>query len=148
MKYLFLVAFFFISLISCGDDTLSVEEQFSVDTGLIETYLKNNNLTAQKTIDGIYYIVETEGSIEKPKITSEVTVTYKGYFLDGNVFDSAVKAQFYLYSVIQGWQIGIPKFGKGGKGKLFIPSKYGYGAGNIAGRNSAVLAFDVEVIDF
>ena len=66
---------------SCGDDTLSIEEQLKVDTGLIEDYLKSKNLTAQKTSDGIYYIIQTEGSVEKPKITTEVTVTYKGYFL-------------------------------------------------------------------
>ncbi len=133
---------------SCGDDTLSIEEQLKVDTGLIEDYLKSKNLTAQKTSDGIYYIIQTEGSVEKPKITTEVTVTYKGYFLDGTVFDSATKAKFRLYDVIQGWQIGIPKFGRGGKGTLLIPSKYGYGSREINGRSFAVLAFDIEVVDF
>lgn len=143
-----ILLFSFLLLMSCGDDQLSVEEQFAEDTRLIEEYIKANNLIATKTPDGIYYVTTTEGSAEKPKITSSVTVTYKGYFLDGIVFDAAEKATFPLYSVIQGWQIGIPKFGKGGKGKLLIPSKYAYGTQAIAGRSNAVLAFDIEVFNF
>ena len=146
MKYLFFFCVAF--LVSCGDDQLSVEEQFTEDIRLIEEYINTKNLTATKTADGIYYVTTAEGSSEKPKITSQVTVTYKGYFLDGQVFDAAEKATFPLYSVIQGWQIGIPKFGKGGKGMLLIPSKYDYGSQNIAGRTNAVLIFDIEVFNF
>jgi FKBP-type peptidyl-prolyl cis-trans isomerase FkpA len=148
MKHIFLLLVSAFVLGSCGDDALSVEEQFAIDIQLIEDYIKSKNLTAQKTADGIYYVTESEGSAEKPKITSEVTVTYRGYFLDGSTFDSAVKAKFPLYSVIEGWQIGIPKFGRGGKGVLLIPSKYAYGTDDRPGRASAVLAFDIEVFDF
>jgi FKBP-type peptidyl-prolyl cis-trans isomerase FkpA len=138
----------FLFLTSCGKDELTVEEQFDADIKLIEAYLTEKGLSAQKTPDGIYYIVDAEGSTEKPKITSTVTVSYVGYFLDGQAFDGSDKATFPLYAVIQGWQIGIPKFGKGGKGKLLIPSKYAYGQNSVGGRNNAVLAFDIEVFDF
>ena len=148
MKYFFILFVSFSLFSSCGDDELSVEEQFAQDIKLIEDYIKSKNLTAQKTSDGIYYVTENEGSAEKPKITSEVTVTYRGYFLDGNTFDAATKAKFPLYSVIEGWQIGIPKFGRGGKGILLILSKYAYGSREISGRSFAVLAFDIEVFDF
>lgn len=148
MKYIILLIFAFTLLSSCGKDELSVAEQFDVDTKLIEDYLKAKNKTALKTPDGIFYIVEKEGSAEKPKLTSSVSVSYKGYFLDGVVFDSSAKAVFPLYSVVQGWQIGIPKFGRGGKGTLLIPSVYGYGTKETSGRTSAVLIFDIEVFDF
>ena len=130
------------------DFDLTAEEQFAVDTKLIEDYLIANNLTAEKTPEGIFYIIETEGSAEKPKITNTVVATYKGYFLDGVVFDSGSNASFPLANVIQGWQKGIPKFGRGGKGKLFIPSKFAYGKSSTPGRASAVLGFDVEVHNF
>lgn len=131
----------------CSKST-STEDQFATDIKLIEDYISARGLNASKTPDGIYYVIEEPGSADKPKITSQVTVTYKGYFLDGVSFDVATKAKFPLYSVIQGWQIGIPKFGKGGKGILLIPSKYGYGTSPVGGRTSAVLAFDIELIDF
>jgi len=130
------------------DFDLTVEEQFAKDTKLIEDYLVANNLTAEKTLDGVFYIIETEGSAEKPKITSTVVATYKGYFLDGKVFDSGNNATFPLSNVIQGWQKGIPKFGRGGKGKLLIPSRFAYGKSSTAGRANAVLGFDVEVHNF
>jgi FKBP-type peptidyl-prolyl cis-trans isomerase len=130
------------------DFDLTAEEQFAVDTKLIEDYLIANNLTAEKTPEGIFYIIENEGSAEKPKITNTVLATYKGYFLDGVVFDSGSNVSFPLANVIQGWQKGIPKFGRGGKGKLFIPSKFAYGKSSNPGRASAVLGFDVEVHNF
>ncbi len=142
---LFSVVFIFAS---CGKDELSVEEQFDIDAKLIEDYLKANNLTAEKTPDGLYYIIEIAGGEEKPKITSTVVATYKGYFLDDNVFDSGTNASFPLSNVIQGWQKGIPKFGRGGKGKLLIPSKFAYGTSSRPGRANAVLGFDIEVHDF
>lgn len=146
MKYLILCFTVALSL-GCNKST-SVEEQFDADIKIIEDYIAANSLNASKTVDGIYYVIDVPGGAEKPKITSEVTVTYRGYFTDGVSFDSATKAKFPLYGVIQGWQIGIPKFGKGGKGKLLIPSKYGYGTSPVGGRTSAVLIFDVELVDF
>jgi len=133
---------------SCSDDTLTVEEQFAKDIQEIENYLSANNLVAEKTVHGVYYIIDVPGDENKPKITSTVIANYKGYFLDGTVFDAGNNIDFPLYGVIQGWQIGIPKFGKGGKGKLLIPSKLGYGTNSNPGRANAVLIFDIELIDF
>lgn len=147
MKYYSILFLTIIGFISCSKE-LSPEEQFKEDTRLIEEYLKANNKSAQKTVEGIYYIIEKEGSAEKPKLTSTVTVGYKGYFLDNTSFDSSTKTSFPLFNVIQGWQIGIPKFGKGGKGTLLIPSVYGYGTSSSVGRANAVLIFDVEVFEF
>lgn len=132
---------------SCSSDT-SIEDQFNADIQLIEDYIKNNNLVTQKTSDGIYYIIDDEGVGPKPKITSKVTCNYTGKFLDETVFDSGKNISFNLSGVIQGWQKGIPKFGKGGKGALIIPSKFGYGSQDVGGRKNAVLYFDIELIDF
>ena len=148
MKYPLYLFVAFIGLSSCSKD-LSPAEQFEQDTKLIEEYLQSNNKKAQKTPEGVYYIVEKEGSAEKPKLTSTVTVGYKGYYLDGVSFDSNTKTSYPLYGVVAGWQIGIPKFGKGGKGILLIPSAYGYGPkGNQSIGPNTVLIFDIEVFDF
>lgn len=121
---------------------------------LITDYLTANKLVAEKTPEGIYYIVETQGTGNFPTFSNTVSVRYKGYFLDGSVFDenqSAGKAVFTTVvggGVISGWQIGLQKFKKGGSGKLFIPSSYGYGAsgrGSIPG--STPLVFDIQMID-
>ena len=119
----------------------------------IEQYLEENNLTAERTEDDLFYIIEEEGNGEFPDINNSVTVDYHGYFTNGDVFDSSVErgtpATFPLTSVIQGWRLGIPLFSKGGKGVLLIPSHLAYGeAGNPGIPSNSVIIFDVNLIDF
>jgi FKBP-type peptidyl-prolyl cis-trans isomerase FkpA len=69
--------------------------------------------------------------------------------LDQKEFDKGDKVEFPLYQLIEGWQIGIPKFGKGGKGKLLVPSRLGYGSsdrGSIPANST--LIFDIELLDW
>jgi len=120
----------------------------------IEEYLEDNNLTAERTEDDLFYIIEEEGNGEFPTSTSTVEVDYHGYYTDGTVFDSSIvrgeSVQFSLNQVIRGWRDGIPLFSKGGKGKLLIPSHLGYGefdSPNGVPGNS-VLIFDIHLIDF
>lgn len=149
MKYLIPFACLLFLLSSCGKDEIEMrEEQLKTDIAKIEAYLQANNLTAQKTVDGVYYIIENEGSSDKPKITSTLNVKYTGYLLSGKVFDSNNNLEILLADTYVGWQATISKFGKGGKGKLFIPSLYAEGAAPIEGEVNAVLAFDVEILDF
>lgn len=123
-----------------------------IDRNKIEEYLEENGLVAESTADGIYYIIEREGTGERPNILNTVTVHYRGYFLDGEEFDSSYArnevSTFPLSGVIVGWQLGIPLFREGGKGTLFIPSELAYGRngrGSIPG--NTVLAFDIELFD-
>ena len=118
----------------------------------IEEYLEENNLTAEMTPEGLYYIIEQPGTGRRPTINNEVEVHYHGELLNGDVFDSSINrgtpATFPLRNVILGWQIGIPLFKEGGKGKLICPPDLAYGSNPPRGiPNNAVLVFDVELID-
>jgi len=136
----------------CGtEEVLTPEEQLLIDTAAIEQFLDENNLTAEVTSDGMYYIIEELGTGGNPDFSSTVLVNYKGYFLDGEVFDQTLGSpiSFPLSNVIPGWTLGIPLFQKGGKGTLLIPSYLGYGTqgqGPI-GPNTPII-FDVELINF
>ena len=136
----------------CIPDPISDEEQLATDVKKIEGYLSDNNLVAESTASGLHYIIEEEGTGGHPTIDNEVTVHYKGYLLNGNVFDetSASPATFLLGGLIDGWKEGIPLLQKGGKGKFFLPSKLGYGrsgSGSSVPANS-VLIFEIELVDF
>ena len=152
MKYLFSLFFIGLLIMGCGkEEQLSQEEQLAIDRASIEQYLSDNNLTAEVTPEGIYYIIEEPGTGGNPDVFSTVIVNYKGYFLDGEVFDQTPGSPitFALTSVIAGWTLGIPLFQKGGKGTLLIPSYLGYGTigqGPI-GPNTPLI-FDVELINF
>lgn len=118
----------------------------------IEDYVSAHNLKGQFTSSGLYYTIDDAGSGGNPGSNSTVTVEYTGTLLNGSKFDGTTTGkpiEFGLGQVIQGWQEGIPKFQKGGKGKLIIPSALGYGKSNLPGipRNS-VLVFDVYLVNW
>lgn len=127
-----------LQLVSCSKDP---EDE-------IQEYLDKNNLVAQKTEDGLYYIIDVPGNDTKPKVNSDVRVKYKGMLLDGKVFDENEDFEFNLSNVIAGWRRGIVLFGEGGKGKLLIPPSLGYGdqeVGSIPA--NSVLIFDIELLE-
>lgn len=132
---------------SCNKD-----DQAETDRKAIEQYLADHNLTAEVHESGIHYIIDTPGSGGSPTLASTVTVKYKGYYLDGVVFDETSgsnTAKFPLANLIEGWKIGIPLLHKGGKGLFLIPSGLGYGAYPPFGvRANAVLVFEIELVDF
>lgn len=138
-----------IGSISCNkDETNTQSEQLAIDTGLINSYLTDNDLTAKQHSSGLQYIISKEGNGIYPSISSTVTVQYSGYLLDGTKFDSGT-ATFPLSNVIQGWQIGIPLFKKGGRGKLLIPSYLAYGSSGTTNiPANSPLIFDVYLISF
>ncbi|QDO94944.1 hypothetical protein FNB79_13520 [Formosa sediminum] len=122
-------------------DYVAENEQEIVD------YIEANNLDAQATGSGLYYVINEQGTGEKPIETSYVTVSYKGYFVDGEVFgESTADTSFYLDQVISGWQEGIPYFNEGGSGTLLIPSHLAYGRYDYNGiPGGSVLIFDIEL---
>gem|GEM_PF-869006 len=123
--------------------------EFDID--LIKSYLVENEIEAVSEASGLHYVItESAGSEERPDINNEVDITYKGYLLDGTVFDSG-NIDISLQNVIAGWQEGIPFFAKGDKGMLFIPSELAYGLNPPFGSPipaNAVLIFDVELHGF
>lgn len=142
-----LLLFGMISLFSCKKE----EDYLSRDKQIIEDYLKAHSLQASSTPEGIYYVIDNPGSNDHPSLYSTVKVHYKGYLTDGTVFDqtNGTAATFKLYQTLTGWQIGIPVFGKGGKGKLLIPSDYAYGgAATDEIPSHSVLIFDIVLSDF
>ena len=129
------------------------KEQLAKDDALLQEYFKKNNLTPQKTKNGIYYIIAKEGKGPKAKVGDKVKVHYSGALLDGTKFDSSydrkepIKFMLGVGDVIQGWDEGIALLSPGTKATLFIPSTLGYGPramGPIPA--NAVLKFDVELI--
>lgn len=136
-----------ILFISCSKDDNNVTIQTEED---IIQYLEDNNLNAQRSTSGLYFIIENEGNGERPSYTSNVTVSYKGYFLNGSVFDqsSSQGITFNLQNVISGWTEGITYFKEGGEGMLLIPPHLGYGNYDRSGiPGGSVLLFDIKLID-
>jgi len=143
--------------------TLLVEEAKT-----IEAYISKNNLKAQKTESGLYYVIEKEGTGEATTPGTTLSVNYAGYLITGALFDTSypdlakannmfseerpyepLPVNVGMGQVIPGWDEGLMLLKKGSKAKLIIPSPLGYGesgAGALIPANS-ILVFDVEVTD-
>ena len=151
---LFLLFSFVLSatlFVSCGDDEPELN-----DDELLQEFFAANNITPQQTASGLYYVIEEPGiDTLMPTRSSTVTVHYRGYFLNGDIFDSSYlrgePTRFSLRAVIPGWTEGIPLFGVGGRGSLYLPSNLGYGPeGSLGGviPPNTPIAFDIELFDF
>jgi FKBP-type peptidyl-prolyl cis-trans isomerase FkpA len=134
---------------ACKKDRI---DQGEIDRQLIKDYLAANNLNAEERPSGLFYIITREGEGEHPDDNSTVTVRYRGYLLNGTVFDQTSDDETIslpLNNLIDGWRIGIPLMKKGGEATLLLPSALGYGpiALGIIPANS-VLVFDIDLVDF
>jgi FKBP-type peptidyl-prolyl cis-trans isomerase FkpA len=137
--------FLLIIFISCNKDS---SNKAQTEDDIIQ-YISNHNLDALKSSSGLYYVITKQGEGTKPNSNSNVTVYYKGYFLDGSVFDqsSSQGISFNLQQVISGWTEGVTYFNEGGEGMLLIPSNLGYGSKNYNGiPGGSVLIFDIKLL--
>lgn len=144
-----LFALLFIFFISCSDDDQQVD-YVSLNDQEIQDYLEANNLEAEKSTSGLYYIIDSEGAGAQPKTNDEVRVAYKGYFLNGSIFDQSPSEgiSFNLQQVIKGWTEGITYFKEGGNGMLLVPAHLGYGSQDYRGiPGGSVLIFEIDLIE-
>lgn len=142
-----LILFTAILLASCSKDEAPKDYTLQNDEE-ITAYIVANNLDAEKSNSGLYYVIDEPGTGEHPIGSDRVKVSYKGYYTDGSVFDESDEGvSFVLQNVIRGWAEGLTYFKEGGSGKLLIPSHLAYGNNDYNGiPGGSVLIFDIELI--
>ncbi|MCL2759471.1 MAG: peptidylprolyl isomerase [Treponema sp.] len=110
----------------------------------------------QQTASGIRYIIQKQGSGDKPSRGRNVRVSYVGKLLNGTVFDdSSLRGQPLEFPVgtgrvIQGWDEMVLDMRAGEKRLVIIPPELAYGdraVGGVIPANS-FLVFEMELISF
>ena len=107
-----------------------------------------------KLPDGLSYQDLVVGHGAMPKVGQIVRVHYTGTLVDGKKFDSSrdrgAPFEFPLgqQRVIAGWDEGVATMRVGGRRKLVIPPKLGYGDAGAGGviPPGATLIFDIELL--
>jgi FKBP-type peptidyl-prolyl cis-trans isomerase FklB len=105
-----------------------------------------------KLPSGLQYRVLKAGSGKAPTSGNDmVTVTYKGWLINGKVFDQTQPGQtakFPAGRLIPGWVQALSMMKEGDKWQIVIPSDLGYGAQGAGGSipPNQTLVFDMQLI--
>lgn len=144
-------------------------EQLAKDNLIIDSYLNEKGIVAEKTESGLRYVITQPGKGENGKSGQISKVNYAGYLLDGTFFDTSIKSiaeakgvynpmrePYAPYDVtidqtqvIKGWHEALKLMNKGSKATFYLPSTLGYGGqqrSEVIKANS-ILVFEMEVVD-
>jgi FKBP-type peptidyl-prolyl cis-trans isomerase len=128
--------------------SISLEEQWALDTAAIGSYLKSQGIAAWKDVSGVRFIIDSLGSGFPPQASSIIRFTYKGSLLTNEIFDQGTNVSLAMQDLIPGFQLGLALMPAGTRARIYIPSGYAYGN---QGVNSipanANLAFEVKLLE-
>ena len=123
-----------------------------VAAGLALAWIGAGSLRGETTASGLQFRTVEAGSGPQIKAIDGVLIDYEGRLLNGTVFDSSEgrgPTPMIAGQVIPGFAEALTKMQKGGRYKIRIPAKLGYGDSQPPG--SAIppnsdLDFDVHVV--
>ena len=124
--------------------------QAETEKAIIINAISSGKYDTTGSLNGVYYQILKESKGPHLTIDDTVSVNYKGYLFNGEVFDQnkGKPATFPLKRLIRGWQIGLPMAAVGSLIRLIIPSGLAY---SIKARSTkippnSILVFDIEVL--
>jgi len=158
---LFLISFLLFA-VACDR---VVDDPISDEMARLQAWLQVNNITTTPTASGLYFIDSKDGNGLTPKDSNFVEISYEVRDLDGNLYETTndTVAKFYdIFSAtkhyvpsysqyltnvssLKGLVEGLGMMKEGGKAKLIIPSKIGYGAGTYGIPAYKTIIYDLEL---
>lgn len=120
----------------------------------IDRFVAANDIDTTVTETGLVYEMLAEGAGERPLPGASVTVNYRGYRVDGRIFQQSTvqgPATFSLDGLIAAWSEGIPLMRRGGRMWMIVRPSLGYGSNgnpNAGIGGSTVIVFEIDLVDF
>jgi FKBP-type peptidyl-prolyl cis-trans isomerase FkpA len=136
-----------------------LQDQLKKDIAAIQAHLSANNIQAQKTKNGAFVQIITQGNGPAAVKGKFVSLKYKGTNMAGKVFDTNMDTSFKhtdpltfvvgTGQMITGFDEGVQLLKKGDKARIYIPSSLAFGpkpsSPNLGPDENVI--FDVEVLD-
>ena len=131
-----------------------VKENESKARSQLEAYLDKYSVGFEKLENGLRYKILKEGKGDKVGTGKQVTCKYKGYFVNGRVFDSTdmhdpIKFEPGAGQMIPGFDMMVQDMKLNEKRTVLLPPDLAYGergAGRVIPPNTPIM-FDIEVIE-
>ena len=144
-------AFGALALVALAGSAAAAPAALSGDAN--KAFLQTNASKPGVTVvdHGIQYRVLKPGAGTQPSRSDCATVDYKGWLIDGTVFDQTQPGQHATFPVgglIPGWTKALQMMHEGEEWELVIPSRLAYGeagAGGVIPPNQT-LVFDLTLI--
>lgn len=142
-----------------ADLTKEQEAEKAKELKDLQAYTAKQGVKTQTLASGVLVEVTNAGDVQKADSGKQVQILYKGSFVGGKVFDSNMDKNgpnnqpltvvVGTNGVIKGMDDGLRLFGKGGKGKIFIPAMLGYGQNGYPPTIPPYsnLVFEIEILD-
>jgi len=128
--------------------TTNPQTQAQKDENLIIEYLAKRNQEFKRYPNGLYVQIRKEGTGPKYVQGQPSKVDYRGFTLDGKIFDSSFKRgkpmDFLVGQMIPGWTQAQLEMNPGTEATIIIPSYLAYGTRGFPGAvpPNTVIAFD------
>ncbi len=138
----FIVLFFSVSLVSCLNSEVEIDEPRTQADELSDianfiTTVTEQGYTVEETADGLYYIIHEEGEGEHPQAGDTLDILYQAFFFNGSILD----ASYYHYTdsiwthiyknqelpMIDGFDKSLALTRKGSLHDFILPSDLAYG---------------------
>ncbi len=126
----------------------------------LQALVAKKGIKTVSTTSGVLVEILSAGdATQKADTGKQASVLYRGTFMDGKEFDSNMDKNkpgaqplsviFGGQSVIPGLEEGLRLFGKGGKGKIYIPAMLAYGQNGQPPviPQYANMIFEIEILD-
>lgn len=131
-----------------------VKENENKARSQLEAYMDKYSTGFEKLDNGLRYKILKEGKGEKVGTGKQVTTKYKGYFVDGRVFDSTdmhdpIEFETGAGKMIPGFDLMVQDMKLNEKRTVLLPPDLAYGergAGRVIPPNTPIM-FDIEVIE-
>jgi FKBP-type peptidyl-prolyl cis-trans isomerase FkpA len=134
--------------------TQTIRTDHASDDQFLAENAANKDVVTTKS--GLQMQTVREGEGKSPTDADIALIGYKGTLRDGTVFDQNPQAPMPVAGVVPGFSEALKRMQKGGKYKIWIPGKLGYGenpppnpqTGQPVLPANATLIFEVEMLDF
>lgn len=138
---------------SCTIETYSVRKSYA-DSEIL-SYVVDKEIEVRPDSTGLVFYFTQSGTGESPKNGDKAAFHYKGYFLNGEVFDSSYGKSYPLIielgenQIVTGLEMALLKMNKGSKATVIIPFYLAYDdMENAPVPPYSNLIFELELIDF
>jgi FKBP-type peptidyl-prolyl cis-trans isomerase FkpA len=144
MKKLVLILFLISTVFACktysDDDKKLFDDQ-------IQSYLQKKNIHCRHTASGLYYNILKPGEGKNIQYQDVVRFSYKGYLLNGNIFDDEKKpVEFAVKDLIVAWKEIMLELKPGAEVLLITPPQLAYGNHELDDiPKNSILIFEMKI---